>query len=540
MSYKLSIPFNVSLLVLNPEKLKAIKPIRVLDVFDGNTGNFHEDGLFSISIFGKIGDELRNRRFSYIDIKVEILHPIIYNTLVAIKRMYGGIMAGKDYVLWNDETKDFDRSDAVEGKTGYAYFMKYWEQIDFKKSDSNEREQNITLIAKYKADALTSKVIVMPAGLRDMEITSDGRMQCDEINNFYKKLLSIANTISDASIKFNPEIINNSRLGLQLTFNELYETIENMIKGKKKLLLGKWASRRVFNGTRNVFTAMDTSTSYLGAPGSLNINSTIVGLYQGMKSIMPVARYNIRNGFLSMVFTAPGTPARLVDKKTRKMVHVNLKPQYFDRWMTDEGVEKVITSFSDEGLRSKPLEIEGHYLGLIYKGPDGTFKIIQDIDDVPGTRSKLDVYPLTFCELLYLSCYKVLNKYPVLITRYPITGVGSIYPSIMYCKTTIKSEPRRELNDAWEAMDDDHIAYEFPIGGAYVNSLMPHSIRLKKMNADFDGDVGSCTALYSDESIKEVKDYLGSKRAYVGTDGKFISSTNVATIALVLHNLTGD
>jgi hypothetical protein len=449
-------------------------------------------------------------------------------------------MSGTEYVLWNNEIKDFDRSDSINGKTGYAYFMEYWEKIEFKKNESTEREQNILLIQKYKKNATTTKVIVMPAGLRDMEVTADGRMQCDEINDLYRKLLSISNTISDASIKFNSEIINIPRLGLQNTFNEIYSTLESMIKGKKKLLLGKWASRRIFNGTRNVITTMDTGGAYLGAPGSVSINNTVVGLYQGLKAIMPVARHHIRNGFLSMVFTAPNMPARLVDKKTRKMVHVTLSTQYFDRWMTDEGIEKVLTSFADEDLRSKPLEIEGHYMGLIYKGPDGTFKIIQDIDDVPGTRSKLDVFPLTFCELLYLSCYTVIDKYPAILTRYPITGVGSAVPTFTHIKTTIKSEQRRELNDSWEAMDDSHVAYEFPTNGAYLNSLVPHSIKLKGLGADFDGDCVSYTSLYSDESIKEVTNYLTKKNAYVGTDGRFSSSTDVATVALVLFNLTGD
>ena len=60
----LAIPFNVSLLVLDENMLRGLKPVRTNDVFSGMTKNFHEDGLFSISIFGRIGEENRNRRFS--------------------------------------------------------------------------------------------------------------------------------------------------------------------------------------------------------------------------------------------------------------------------------------------------------------------------------------------------------------------------------------------------------------------------------------------------------------------------------------------
>jgi hypothetical protein len=253
-----------------------------------------------------------------------------------------------------------------------------------------------------------------------------------------------------------------------------------------------------------------------------------------------VARYHLRNGFLQKVFTEPGAPTKLVNKKTLKAEEVMLKPQYFDRWMTDEGLEKVITSFGEEALRHRPLEIEGRWLGLLYKGPDGTFKLLQSIDEVPPTRSRDDVRPLTFCELLYLSTYHVLNRYPIFVTRYPVTGMGSIYPSKCYVKTTILAEERRELNDAWEPMDDSRVAYQFPTHGPFVNSLVPHSAKLGRLGADFDGDTASGNVTYSDEAIEEVDNFLATKRAYVGYDGKFISSTAVSTVNLVLHNLTGD
>lgn len=540
MVQRVSVPFNVSLLELTPERLQGLKPVRSLDIMDGVSNNFSEDGLFSVSIFGKVGDDRRSKRFSYIDIKIPVFHPVIYNALVSLKHLYGEIISGTGYAVWNNETKDFDRSDSVDAKTGFHFFVSKWKEIAFNETKSAEREQNIAMIRKFRDTGMTSKVVVLPAGLRDVEITPDGRIQKDELNDFYTALLSVANTISEPAIKSNPEMLNTARYRLQTTFNQLYKNIENRIQGKKKLLLGKWASRRIMNGTRNVITAMDTSAPYLGAPGAPTFNSTVIGLYQMLKACMPVARYHIRHGFLSEVFVSVDQPARLVNKKTLKSELVQLKSQYFDRYATDEGIEKVITAYSNEDVRHKPLEIEGYYVGLIYKGPDGTFKLLHDIDEVIEQRNRGDVYPLTFCELLYLSCYRVLNKYPLFLTRYPITGIGSIYPSKAYVKTTVKSETRRELSATWEPMDDSHVTYEFPIqGAAFLNSLVPHSARLVGLGADFDGDTASANVTYSDEAVKEVDDFLTKKRAYVGTDGKFLSSTAVSTVNLVLHNLTG-
>ncbi len=289
------IPFNVSLLELTPKNLSTLRPVTVLDTFDGGSGNFHENGLFSVSIFGKVGDDRRSARFSYIDIKVHVFHPIVYRALVSLKRLYAGILSGKEYARWNEEVKDFERSDALQGQTGYHFFMSKWESIEFEETRSASREQNILLIKKYKTICTTNKIIVMPAGLRDVEIGADGRVREDEINTFYKKLLSLSNTISDASAKNSQDILNTVRYSIQATFNELYDILESMIEGKKKLLMDKWASRRLMNGTRNVITAMDTSTVYLGSPGSVKFNNTVIGLYQAMKAIMPVARYFVRN-----------------------------------------------------------------------------------------------------------------------------------------------------------------------------------------------------------------------------------------------------
>lgn len=541
MPARLDIPFNLTLLQLTAAKLQFLKPVTSLSSFDGaSTTNFDESGLFSTSIFGRVGDDARSRKFSYIDIKIPVFHPLIYRALLGLKELYAGIISGTQYAVFSDEEKDFERSDAVNGKTGYQFFMANWKRIVFVESKSVAREHNIKLVEKFKDTCMVDKVLVMPAGLRDMEVGSDGRPQEDEINTLYRRLLSTANTVSDASIKQNPEVINNTRFNLQKTFNAIFESCESLIAGRRKLIQNRWVSRRTFNGTRNVITAANTAVAYLGAPGNFSFNDTGVGLYQTLKAILPVSMYLMRSGFLAKVFRAHDQPVMLVDKKTLKSVPVSLKTQYYDRWMTDEGIEKVITSFVYEDNRHKVLELDGHYMGLIYKGPDGTFRLMQSIDELPEGRLAEHVYPLTFCELIYASTYDNLNKYPIFVTRYPVTGIGSIYPSQIYTYTTIKAEKRKELGPNWEPLDDTKTAYQFPIRGSqFVNSLIPHSARLVRLGADFDGDTCSGTAVYSKESVDELMRFFQSRRAYVDTTGQFVASTNVDTVQLVLHNLTG-
>lgn len=538
----LAVPFNIEILALTPDVVRNIKPVTSLEFFDASGRNFHEDGLFSTSIFGRRGEEIRDYRFSYIDIKADIFHPILFKSLLQLKSLYGEIMAGREFAYWDEDKKDFEKSTPLEGQTGYHFFMKYWDKIEFKQTESDMRDQYIKLIEKFASIATTRYIVVMPAGLRDLEFTDNNRIEENEINSLYRKLLSISNVISETAIKSNPEVINSARWSLQTTFNEIFDLIKRIIEGKKKMILGKWASRRIFNGTRNVITSMDTSVAVLGQKNAPNFNSTMVGLYQALKSILPVARYMIRTGFISSVFVSKDMPIRVVSKKTLKSVELSIKIDLFDRWTSDDGIDKIIEGFREEYLRHKPIEIQGHYLGLIYKGPDNTFKIIQDIDDVPDDRDKAHVYPLTYCELLYLSVYKKINTYPCYVTRYPVTGMGSIYPSFIYVRTTNTAEVRRELDDSWNPYPDDtYLAVEFPLTGAgFINSLIPHASRVGKLGADFDGDTCSLNAVYSDDSVREVTEYFNKRRAYVGTNGKLIHSVGIDTVAFVLHNLTGD
>ena len=478
------IPFNISLLHLTPETLRGIKPVTALDWFDGSSKNFHEEGLFSISIFGKVGDERRNRAFSYMDIRVNILHPIVYRSLTKMKSLYEEIMSSKTYAKWNKERMDFEKSTMIDGSTGYEFFMKHWKQIKFEMRPSVTRELNVKMLQKYKDVAELNKIVIMPAGLRDLEIQPDGRFSEDEINELYRKLLSLANSVTPDAVETSIEVLNGIRYSMQVTFNQIFTLIENMMQGKNKLIMGKWASRKVFNGTRNVITSSPVKNETLSGEGNITSNDTVVGMYQYMKASLPITLFDLKNGFLSKVFTGPDQPVTLVDKKTLKPVTVRLKPEYYDSWATNEGLEKIVTQFQEDAIRHKVLEINDHYLGLIYKGKDDTFKIIQDIDEVPDYRSKKDVRPLTFCELLYLSTYKSAKRLYGFVTRYPITGTGSIYPSPIYLKSTVQGQTRTELDDEWNRIEEN-TCYNFPSeGGEFVNSLSPGSKYLLKLGAD--------------------------------------------------------
>lgn len=532
------LPFNIELLQLSDADVKSMQRIEVLDIMDGFSKNFHPKGLFSIEIFGKVGEERRNRLFAYISMHVEVFHPVLFKAITDLKGLYGDILAGKEYAKFDEATKDFVKSDVLDGDTGFAFFCKHFSKIQFEERPSPKREFSIRLVEKYRSKPFLDKLIVMPAGLRDYVIDEDGKPSEDEINTLYRKVLSIASVIDNVNAKYNEEYLDTARYNMQSAVNDIYNYIKNMLEGKNKFILGKWASRRIFNSTRNVITSYLHDSPELFGERSVSTNQTVVGLYQYLRAIFPLAVKHVRDTYLSDVFVGPNSPAIMVNKKTLKKEQVPLDTAYYDEWMTVEGLEKVFARFGQNDLRHDVLETDTHYFGLLYKGPDMTYRFVQDIDELPETYDPKYLQPITFTELLYLSVCKDSATIPALITRYPITGYGSIYPSYVYLKTTIKSESRAELDRDWERTGFK--AVEFPIvDEQFFSSLSPSSSHLNRLTADFDGDVLSFTCLLAEDSKKEIADKLNSRDYYVGVNGKMFFSANTDIIELVLANMCG-
>lgn len=541
MSLKSDVPFNLDLLVLDEKEASFIRPVTSLSAFVGAGKNFHPDGLYSTEIFGLVGTAARSERLSYIDLRLPIIHPTIYKSLVGLRSFYKDILSAKEFAKFDPQLQDFVKSDMVDGRTGYEFFVEHLPKLKIPTNQSVVRQEAVALLDKYRDRCLIQRVVVIPAGLRDMETDDSGRATSDEINEYYYKLLAISNTINQSAARTSVESYNQQRASLQNTMMEIYEIFTGVVEGKKNLMMGKWAGRRIFNGTRNVISAMDTSVSELGHPSNVDVNDSMVGLYQAAKQLLPVTISRMRQGFLERVFSGPGAPAIVTDPNTLQSVSVQLSAATYADWTSKEGLEKQLTYFKEDSIRHAPIRLDDYYLGLCYRGPDNTWAFINGIEQLPDGRSQQDCTPISLAELIYAALYEVAHDYPAFLTRYPITGIGSIFASWIYLRSTTRYEERAPLNpDTWEIDTSRKVAYHFPVrGSTFFNSLSPHPTQVKGAGADFDGDTCSSNSTYSDEAVAETKAFLNSARAYVGTDGRFIKDTNLDTVVNVLTNMTG-
>lgn len=532
------LPTELWLMDLSDERVRYVKPVSSLDIYDGATVNLHPEGLYSVDIFGHAGTYERDITLSYIDCKVPILMPKIYKDLIRLKGLYEGILSGKETAIFDEELKDFVSDNSERANTGYWFFMSRFKDIVFKKTKSPSRHDRVEFIEKYRNRPTTTRAVVIPAGLRDIEI-DNGQTKKHEINDLYYRLISISNTIF--LVDEDSPVYDLQKYSLTKTYLEIHDLLESMLSGKKGFLLNKFGSRTIHHGTRNVLSAMSTSSAVLGAKNAPSFDSTVFGFFQVIKSLEPIAIHVLKTRYLSNVFTEGESNVYLINKKTLKRELVTINPLTRDYWTTKEGLNRLINSFVDVEARHRYVTVEDNYYPLlIYKGPDQTFKILYDIDELPSHLDKKYVTPITLCELLYLHGYDLWNNYICNVVRYPIADSGSNYPSRIYVKTTVVSEVRKELNDQFEIDEDSKEALEFPRSdvSAFYNTMSPHTTKLVGLGADFDGDTGSGTTVMTVESLAELNRFLKSRNAWVSPAGRMRASCAYDTTNLVVQNLT--
>lgn len=529
-------PFNIRLLRLSQIDKQRLKPITVLDIYDGASKNFHPKGLFSTDIFGKAGSPDRMSRFSYINLHADIFHPVAFKALVNLKELYGGIMSGKDYAVWDPAAKDFVRSDAISGETGYSFFLKFWKNIKFEDRNSDQRKFNIGVLEKYREEALLDAFLVMPAGYRDLEISADGRPTEDEINGLYRRALSISDLMKTAKGAGSLQTVDSSRYNLQQALCAIYEYIKTILDGKNKHVQGRVATRKIFDSTRNVITASLPVGVTPDDPRQLGPNDTPIGIYQYMVGLRPIAYHRIRNGLLREVFPGANAPGLLVNKKTLLREIVQVKSKDRDSWMTREGLEKRFKRYGISSMRHETAMCGEHYIALIYLDEVGRCMVLHSIDDLPSNLNKKYVRPITVSEIFYLAMAETTRQYPSFLTRYPVTGYGSIYPTNGYLRTTIKSLRVQML--APDGVSVLKMYHEFPIVGEdFYESMSPSTYNLGRLGGDHDGDMTSWISLMTEEAINEARNKLKDPSYYVTIDKKLYYRTSNDVLDLLLDNM---
>ena len=525
---KPTVPFNVQLMDVN-EFIKTNNLLEVTSPFihETSTSTFAKDGIFSEQIFGEVASQARLVKMGYIDLHCRVLHPIVFQNLMLLKRFYTEIMSGRSYAIWNPVEKDFERAndDEDNADTGYSFFIKHFNEIDFKKNASLKRNDKVDVILKYKDRIFIDKCLVAPAGIRDLS-DEDGRIEKDSINTLYIGLLQSSKAMP---VKGDTDPIYDSiHYAIQRKVLEIYEYLLEFMRGKRGFFEGKYGARSIAQGTRNVITSASMEADSPESPQFHKQDEIKVPLYQAAKGYSSLVVYWLKTLFYGPIIQQGADNIPLIDPISLKLIYIQVDDKDKDSLLTTEGINKTLDRFRDVDYRWQAVTASAdrkpYYLYLVYDVDDEIW-IFRNLEEFKIEYKRLrhkdadtsKVRPLSYAEMIYIATYHASKGRSGSCTRYPVTDEGSIFVAKTHLMSTAPGRVVKIIN---ATTGDGPMLPEYPIiGKGFVDALMFHPSRRAGLSADYDGDTCSWIPILGDEANEECERYYHSISNFVFPTG---------------------
>ena len=403
-------PFNIQIMDVDDFiQRHSLLPVTSTAIFETGTKRFHPDGLYSEVIFGQVGSRDRLVRKGYIDLHTDIVTPHLYKQLISLRSYYKDIISGKAYAKFDPEIKDLILVDPDEpgADTGFQFFVKSLPKISFARTDSVKRTDKIDLLEKYHDRLIIDKLIVLPAGIRDVKITDD-YISPEEINKFYVAILQLASGLP--SNKSDEPLYDTIRFQIQTKVMAIYDYITTLIDGKSGFAQGKFAARKLTYGTRNVITALpitrveDPTSDRCIGPEEIEIP-----LFQAMKSSFPLIVHSLQQIFFNTVFSNQTNKIPLIDPDSLFTNYVDVDTAVVSMYTTDTGINDLINNYRTPEIQWEPVKIKG-------KNENGEIKdyylyLLLDVDDcIRIGRSAADIKEELDTEIKHVFNVKLNDK----------------------------------------------------------------------------------------------------------------------------------
>ena len=539
-----SSPFNVKL--LDPEEYirkHFTKEITSFSIYEPSETVFHRDGLFSEQIFGQIGTSQRLVTFGYIDLHTQVFQPNVFLNIAKLGSIYTDVMSGVSYGVLNEDTGELtlaDPSDENAG-TGFQFFVSIFPKIVFKTTESDQRKTRIDILNQYKPLCTCSKLLVLPAGVRDLR-TESGVESQEEINKLYRTILSYATQIPKDTTS---DIFDAFRYTLQQKVVEVYTYIKNIIDGKSGFLRGSYGRRKIAGGTRNVISTATYAVKTPKDPQYLRHDQVSVGTFNALKANQLTSIYILRSVFFDPIFSSANNTISLVNKDTYQLEYFEVPSRELKKFDNDSAIEDWINRFKNPDTRNIPITVnttQGPQYALMVHDTGNRITVFRNIDDIKpllGDGFSLEnVRPLTWVELFYMvatQSYKP-NKH-TFVTRYPVIEDGGCFPAVPMIGSTI---PSRVVN-VYSALTNTDLAEftNYPIlGNSYQDTIVLHASRLKGLAADFDGDTVSLNAVVATDANAQITEYRESVQSIIDSRQQLVAGPNTDNISWTFLNMS--
>ena len=238
---------------------KNLEPVTSSNIFK-NVGTFHQNGLFSESIFGELGSNDRTKTFSYINLNAFVIHPTALKILLRLdKKIQKFISTEESFTLKNGELiVDPD------GITGLTNFKNIISNMKFR-GETPQRESLIKVITDNLDLIFIDKIPIIPPELRPAYQDEDGTWTIDTLNEVYQSLIRKSNHIS--SIGKNSVLFDLLSFGIQNAVIEHDNFIKTKVEKKSGIIRKQLLGKRIdFSGRAVITPDPNLKINQVGVP----------------------------------------------------------------------------------------------------------------------------------------------------------------------------------------------------------------------------------------------------------------------------------
>ena len=222
-------------------------------------------GLFSEEIFGRLGSRERKKTFAYVNLNCQIVHPEVFPILTSIDPRFSKLLLKKSkYSIVKGNLVE----DPENGNYGIYYFSKIFKDIDWNIFEKTKKSKELEFIKSNLKYVFISKLIIIPAGVRDIrQITRKNIVQMEfaELNKLYDLVINKANNLENPV--FDDELKSIVIQSIQSDVLNINKLIKEKIKSKEGLIRGGILSKRIDYSARLVISPdPKLKLGYVGIP----------------------------------------------------------------------------------------------------------------------------------------------------------------------------------------------------------------------------------------------------------------------------------
>lgn len=481
-----------------------------------------EDGLFSYSIFGNT-PYTRKRQCAYIDLKRKFFHPYAFEALCSLVTNASTCAAGSGTWAINEDGKLIPTKATDENydpnATGLRWLIDHYHELKHEKNKSFSHNQYVDLLANSSDDEIfITKWVVIPVFYRDANFSGHKR-DIPEINDYYKKLIQYVRALNAPSLL---DFSNHTEFNIQAQMVAIRKYGQSLIEGKrgflKQFVIGKTTSY----GARNVITEPVFSGADTPEDTMIDIFHSGFPIATCCSMAYPFIEHWILNFFAREFETRERKQVlRKKEDGTYEMDYAKIGDvmAFYNPSYLETKVEQFMHTY---GNRFEPLTIpmaDGSTSYILFTGRP--YSKDPRHRKAPATAQRA----MTWTDLLYMACVETLEYGGKMayITRYPLEDYFGTFPSMIRVTSTLQHEPM-EINGkkypfypkVEPQLTQDEVSTRF------IETVTMDNVYLKGLGGDYDGDMISEKACFTEEANDEAYAILNDPKHFVSIGGKLM------------------